>query len=80
MVIGIFGKVWLLPESKYEVSAKIDGTIIGVRQVQDRGRIQIPKVIRDKLSLKDGDKIYWVQGLDETFSIVKAVKLSQTQY
>jgi AbrB family looped-hinge helix DNA binding protein len=80
MVIGTFGKVWLLPESKYEVTAKIDGTIMGVRQVQDRGRIQIPKKIRDKMNLKDGDSIYWVQGIDETYSIVKAVKLSQTQY
>lgn len=61
--------------SKYDVSAKVEGTIIGVRQVQDRGRIQIPKPIRVKLELKDGDSVYWVEGYDKKFFITKAVKL-----
>lgn len=61
--------------SKYDVIPGIQGVIKGVRKIQDRGRIQIPKYVRTTLNLMEGDNIYWVEGLDGRFYICKAVKL-----
>ena len=44
---------------KYTVTG-IKGEIVGVRKVQDRGRVQIPRRVREALDLKDGDYVYWV--------------------
>ncbi len=60
---------------KYKVTMEVKGIIIGVRQVQDRGRIQIPKRIRDEMNLKDGDSVYWIKSPDGKYYIVKAVEL-----
>lgn len=70
------GKVSKVAEiqTKYQVTTKIEGTIIGVRQVQNRGRVQIPKIVRDKLRLKDGDAVYWVDD-GSKFYIAKAVAI-----
>jgi len=62
-------------EPKYKVAVEIKGTIVGVRQVQDRGRIQIPKTVREALNLKDGDSVYWIHGSDGKFYIAKAGEL-----
>jgi len=59
----------------YEVVPEIKGRIVGVRRVQDRGRVQIPKEVRDVLKIEDGDDLYWVRGLDGRFYIAKAVEL-----
>lgn len=59
---------------KYEVTAKVEGIIVGVRQLQNRGRVQIPKVVREKLRIKDGDNVYWVEDKGR-FYIVKAVEI-----
>ncbi len=48
---------------------------MGVRTVQDRGRLQIPKKVRELIGLEDGDSVYWIQGLDGRFYIAKAVEL-----
>jgi len=61
-----------IPKGKYEVAVEIKGKIVGVRKIQDRGRVQIPVEIRRALGLKDGDSIYWVHGLDGRFYITKA--------
>jgi len=61
-------------KSKYVIESKIEGTILGVRQVQDKGRIQIPKTVRDKLNLRDGDSVYWVEG-EGIIYIIKALKI-----
>jgi len=58
----------------YRVSPEVKGKIIGVRTIQDRGRVQIPKIIRDKLQLKDGDQAYWVES-NGKFHIIKAVEI-----
>jgi len=71
----LIGIVWKMPTYRYKVRQEIKGRIIGVRQVQDRGRIQIPKDIRRKLDLKDGDKVYWVYSPDGRFYIVKAMEI-----
>jgi len=78
MLVGINGERCILPtetKSKYEVNIRIEGIIKGVRQIQDRGRVQIPKVVRDKLNLKVGDDVYWVENPDGKMYITKAVKL-----
>lgn len=64
-----------MPSQRYTVTADIKGEIMGVRKVQDRGRLQIPKKVRDLIGLDDGDSVYWVQGLDGRFYIAKAVEL-----
>ncbi len=54
---------------------EIKGTIVGVRQLQDRGRLQVPKEVREGIGLVDGDDVYWVKGLDGRFYIAKSVEL-----
>ena len=61
-----------MPVKRYAISTEIKGEIMGVRAVQDRGRIQIPKKVRDALMLNDGDNVYWVHGLDGRFYIAKS--------
>ena len=63
-----------MPVQRYTITADIKGEIMGVRTVQDRGRLQIPKKVRDLIGLEDGDSVYWVQGLDGRFYIAKAVE------
>ena len=62
-------------KEKYIVTPDIKGEILGVRTLQNRGRIQVPKKVRDILGLKDGDSIYWVQGLDGRLYIAKSFEL-----
>ncbi len=64
-----------MPVQRYTITTDIKGEIVGVRTVQDRGRLQIPKKVRDLIGLEDGDSVYWVQGLDGRFYIAKAVEL-----
>ncbi len=64
-----------MPAQRYTITTDIKGEIMGVRTVQDRGRLQIPKKVRDLIGLEDGDSVYWVQGLDGRFYIAKAVEL-----
>ena len=58
----------------YKTTVEIKGRIIGVRTLQDRGRVQIPKLIRDKLKLSDGDQVYWVES-EGKYLIMKAVQI-----
>ena len=62
-------------ESKYLVNTDVKGTILGVRQIQDRGRVQIPKRIREKLNIVTGDLVYWVE-LGERIYLTKVVKIT----
>jgi len=64
-----------MPAQRYTITTDIKGEIMGVRTVQDRGRLQIPKKVRDLIGLEDGDSVYWIQGLDGRFYIAKAVEL-----
>ena len=57
---------------KYQLSVEVKGEVIGVRKVHDRGRVQIPKRVRDELRVKDGDGVYWIK-FDEKFYVTKAV-------
>jgi AbrB family looped-hinge helix DNA binding protein len=59
---------------KYRI-VTIEGEIIGVRKVQDKGRVQIPKAIRDELELKDGDSAYWIKSPEGKFYIIKATRI-----
>ena len=59
----------------FKVTYDISGEIVGVRKIQDRGRVQIPLEIRKALDLNDGDKVYWIHGLDGRFYIIKARSL-----
>ena len=65
-------------QPKYRVTTEIVGTIVAVRQVQDRGRVQIPKTVREALNLKDGDSVYWVHAPDGKFYIAKAGELKSS--
>lgn len=59
----------------YAVTVEIKGTIMGVRKIQDRGRIQIPKEVREEIGLNEGDGVYWVKHPDGRFYIVRAMDL-----
>jgi len=67
-----------MPKQRYIVTdtQDIKGEIMGVRTVQNRGRLQIPKKIRDLIGLEDGDSVYWLRGLDGRFYITKAVEFT----
>ena len=64
-----------MPAQRYTITTDIKGEIMGVRTVQDRGRLQIPKKVRNLIGLEDGDSVYWIQGLDGRFYIAKAVEI-----
>jgi len=64
-----------MPKNRYTVMPDIKGEIIGVRKIQDRGRLQVPKEIRDSIGLEEGDSVYWLRGLDGRFYIAKSVEL-----
>ena len=64
-----------MPKHRYTVMPDIKGEIIGVRKLQGRGRLQVPKEIRDLIGLEEGDSVYWLRGLDGRFYIAKAVEL-----
>ena len=49
---------------------------MGVRQLQDRGRIQVPNKIRKELGLVEGEDVYWIKGLDGRFYISKAIDIT----
>jgi bifunctional DNA-binding transcriptional regulator/antitoxin component of YhaV-PrlF toxin-antitoxin module len=62
-------------KSKYAVTTTdVKGMILEVSKVQDRGRTQIPKIVREKLKVEDEDRIYWVE-FDEKIYVMKAVKV-----
>lgn len=62
---------------RYSVTQpSVKGTIMGVRQLQDRGRLQVPKEVREDLNLADGDDIYWIKGLDGRIYIMKAFEIT----
>ena len=53
----------------------IRGTILGVRQLQDRGRLQVPKEVREDLGLVEGDQVYWIKGLDGRIYVMKSIEI-----
>ncbi len=55
---------------------EIKGTILGVRQLRDRGRLQVPKVVREELGIRDGDGVYWIKGIDDIIYIIKATEIN----
>ncbi len=55
---------------------EVKGTIMGVRQLQDRGRLQVPKNVRKHLGLVDGDDIYWIKGLDDRIHVMKVTEIT----
>jgi len=55
---------------------EIKGTILGVRQLQDRGRLQVPKDVREDLGLVEGDDVYWIKGLDGRIYVMKATEIT----
>lgn len=63
-------------DSKYQISQKVEGEIVGVRDLQNRGRIQVPVEIRRDLNLKDGDHVYWIRTKDGKYCISKAVAIT----
>ena len=64
-----------MPIKRYTITTEIKGEIMGVRAIQDRGRIQIPKKVREMLGLNDGDRVYWIHGLDGRICIAKACEI-----
>jgi len=53
----------------------VKGTILGVRQLQDRGRLQVPKEVREDLSLVEGNFVYWIKGSDGRIYVMKATEI-----
>ena len=62
------------PTSTYLVITEVKGLILGVRKMQNRGRVQIPKKVREKLKMKEGDSVYWVEH-ENMICVTKAVKI-----
>jgi len=62
-------------ESKYYTDTEVKGRILGVRKVANRGRVQIPRAVKDILKIEDGDKVYWVEW-GERIYVVKAVSIT----
>ena len=58
----------------YPVTKEIKGTFMGLRKIQDRGRIQIPLKIRDALGLNNEDEAYWIKSPEGLFYIIKATE------
>lgn len=58
----------------YQQNDRIEGEVLGVRLVQNHGRIQIPKTVREKLQINDGDKAYWIEN-DGRILLKKVSKL-----
>ena len=56
----------------FQVLRDIRGEIVAARKITNRGRVQIPKEIRDALGVEDGDRIIWVRHPDGRFYILKA--------
>jgi len=68
------GKVAI--KGKYLVKdQEIKGQILGVRDVQDKFRVQIPKIVREKLGLSRKDRVYFVESVDGRIYIARAVKI-----
>ena len=42
-------------------------TVVAVRKIYGRGRVQIPVEVRKQLGLKDGDKLIFIQSDGEYF-------------
>jgi len=61
-------------EKRYLVRPDIKGTIICVRKVQDKGRVQIPSEIRKALGVRDDDDVYWIE-LDGRYYIAKSAPI-----
>jgi len=61
--------------AKYPVTPEISGEILGIRKMQNRGRVQIPRKAREQLKLSDGDYVFWVQGFDGKIYIIKGAVL-----
>lgn len=57
-----------------EFAAKL-GIILGTVKVHGRGRIQIPKRVRELLKVKDNDLIYLVEGNDGRIFLMKVPQL-----
>ena len=52
------------------------GNIMGTSELDDRGRVTIPKDIRDKVGLKSGDKLLVTANKDRV-TIEKAINLEK---
>ena len=52
------------------------GNIMGTSELDDRGRVTIPKDIRDKVGLKSGDKLLITANKDRV-TIEKAINLEK---
>ena len=55
---------------------EVKGTILGVRQLQDRGRLQVPKEVRKYLGLEEGKDVYWIKGIDGRIYVMKASEIN----
>jgi len=55
----------------YEKSSLSTATIIAISTVFQFGKTTIPKEVREKLELKDGDKILWHLNEDNHVVILK---------
>lgn len=55
---------------------EVKGTILGVRQLQDRGRLQVPKEVRKYLDLEEGEDVYWIKGTDGRIYVMKATEIN----
>lgn len=48
------------------------GSIIAVRKLQHKGRIQVPKEVQMSLKISEGDSIFWVKTTDGKWVVERA--------
>jgi len=59
------------------VTISTDHLIIAVVKVHGKGRIQIPKEVREILGVKDGDRVYFVLDPSRRIFLEKAPDLEE---
>lgn len=54
--------------------------ILGTMKIHGRGRVQIPKRVRELLKIQDDDLVYFMQDLEGKISIEKVPQLVRGKY
>jgi bifunctional DNA-binding transcriptional regulator/antitoxin component of YhaV-PrlF toxin-antitoxin module len=62
-----------IPEPTYEIP--INGKIIATSTMRDRGRTQVPPIVKKELNITDGDTIFWIKANNKIY-VIKEAKVS----
>jgi AbrB family looped-hinge helix DNA binding protein len=54
-------------------------TIIAISRMHSNGRVQVPKEVRVRLNLEDGDKVVFIEGEDGRIYVDKLIPKRKTK-